>query len=192
MRYRNYYGFHINSVWIIIAVNIAMYLATLVVSELRVFLGLQPASFLRSPWTIVTNMFVHGSFWHIIANLVTLYFFGTYLLRLAGEKKFLLTYFGGGILGNILFILLAPALSIGIGASGAIYSVAGVLMVTRPTLKVYLFPIPVPIPLWVAIIGSFIIISFLPWVAWQAHLGGLVFGLIAGYFFRRKERRYSY
>ncbi len=191
MRYRNYSGFHVNSVWIIIAVNIAIYLATLAAPVLRVFLGLQPASFLSSPWTIVTNMFVHGNFWHIIFNMLSLYFLGTYLLRLVGEGKFLLTYFGGGILGNILFIFLWPPPLPGIGASGAVYSLGGALMMMRPTLKVYLFPIPVPIPLWVAIIVSFLIISFLPGVAWQAHLGGLVFGLVAGYFFRRKERRYS-
>jgi len=192
MRYRSYSDFHVNSVWIIMALNIAIFLATLVASKLFALLGLQPASFLRSPWTIVTNMFVHGSFWHIIANMLALYFFGTYLSRLVGERMFLLTYFGGGVLGNILFIFLAPSLSIGIGASGAIYSLGGALMVMRPSLKVYAFPIPVPIPLWAAVIGGFLLVSFLPHVAWQAHLGGLVFGLIAGYLFRKRERRYSY
>jgi len=191
MRYRSYSDFHVNSVWIILAINIVLFLAILAVPKLVVFLGLQPASVLRSPWTLITSMFVHGSFWHVIANMLTLYFFGTYLLMLVGEGRFLLTYFGGGILGNILFLFLASPFSIGIGASGAVYSLGGALMVMRPTLKVYVFPIPVPIPLWAAVIGGFLIISFLPHIAWQVHLGGLVFGLIAGYFFRRRERRYS-
>jgi membrane associated rhomboid family serine protease len=60
--------------------------------------------------------------------------------------------------------------------------------VLRPKLKVFVFPIPVPLPLWVAVIGGFLIISFLPQVAWQAHLGGLVCGLIAGLFLRRRPR----
>ncbi|MBA7569563.1 HMP-PP phosphatase [subsurface metagenome] len=61
------------------------------------------------------------------------------------------------------------------------------LAVMRPKLRVFVFPIPVPIPLWSAVIGGFLIISLFPHIAWQAHLGGLVSGLIAGYFFRKRE-----
>lgn len=85
-------------------------------------------------------------------------------------------------------MLLEPFGPVVVGASGAIYAVSGALTVMRPNLRVFIFPIPVPIPLWVAVIGGLLIIS--PGVAWQAHLGGLVFGLIAGYFFRRKERHF--
>jgi len=60
----------------------------------------------------------------------------------------------------------------------------------RPRLRVYVFPIPAPITLWAAGIGGFVIHSFIPFVAWQAHLGGLVFGLIIGYFFRKRERSF--
>jgi membrane associated rhomboid family serine protease len=120
--------------------------------------------------------------------MLTLYFFGTYLYRLIGQGRFLFVYFGGGILGSILFILLAPPFSIAVGASGAIFALAGALVVMRPKLPVLIFPIPVPIPLWLAVIGGFLILSFLPYIAWQAHLGGLVLGLIAGYFFRKRER----
>jgi membrane associated rhomboid family serine protease len=58
----------------------------------------------------------------------------------------------------------------------------------RPRLRVFIFPIPAPLPLWAAVIGGFLILSFFPGVAWQAHLGGLVLGLAAGYFFRKRER----
>ena len=119
-------------------------------------------------------------------------FFGKYLRSLVGSRKFLLVYFIGGILGGILYILLAPPLSIAIGASGAVFALGGALAVMRPKLRVLVFPVPVPMPLWAAVIGGFVIISFLPNVAWQAHLGGLASGVIAGYFFRRKERLVSY
>ena len=107
--------------------------------------------------------------------------------KLVGDGRFLITYFVGGILGNILFILLGPPFSIAIGASGAVFALGGALTVMRPGIRVFVFPIPAPIPLWVAVIGGFVILSFVPFVAWQAHLGGLVFGLITGYFFKKRE-----
>lgn len=175
-------------VWLLIAINLILYMVTLIEPDFILHLGLQPASFLDRPWTLVTNLFIHANIWHILANMITLYFFGSYLSRLLGTKKFLIVYFAGGILGNILFILLAPSYSIAVGASGAIFALGGVLTAMRPRLRVFVFPIPVPLPLWVAIIGGFIILSLFPQVAWQAHLGGLVLGLVAGYFFRRRER----
>jgi membrane associated rhomboid family serine protease len=128
--------------------------------------------------------------------MITLYFFGSFLARLVGEARFLTLYFGGGVLGNILFIFLAYTLGIdffatAVGASGAIFALGGALAVMRPKLRVFVFPIPVPLSLWAAVIGGFIVLSilsfFLP-IAWQAHLGGLVFGLVVGYFFRKRER----
>lgn len=92
-------------------------------------------------------------------------------------------------MGNLLFLLLASPFSIAVGASGAVFAVGGALAIMRPKLKVLVFPIPVPVPLWAAILGIFIVLSFIPSVAWQGHLGGLIVGLIAGYFLRRMERR---
>ena len=163
-----------------------LFIVTMILPELVYLLGLQPAGFLSRPWTIVTSMFMHGGFWHIFANMLTLYFFGSYLSRLVGWGKFLMVYLAGGILGNVLFVLLAPPLSVAVGASGAVFALAGALVMMRPKLPVMIFPIPIPIPLWVAVIGGFLILSFLPSIAWQAHLGGLVLGLIAGYIFRKR------
>jgi len=188
MRYRSYQGFRLSLVLVIIAVNFLLFIITIINRDIIYYLGLIPIEFTRHPWTIVTSMFVHAGFWHIFANMLTLFFFGTYLSRLVGNNKFLIVYFGGGILGSILYILLAPPLSVAVGASGAVFALAGALVLMRPKLRVFVFPIPIPIPLWVAVIGGFLILSFLPFVAWQAHLGGLIFGLVAGYFFRRRER----
>ncbi len=190
MRYRSYQSFQLNSIWVIIGINFILLIASYINQEpIFFFLGLQPAAFPLRPWTIVTNLFVHGGLWHVAANMFTFYFFGTYLSRLIGEPKFLAVYFGGGILGNIVFILLPPSpYSIAIGASGAVFALGGALAVMRPRLRVFVFPIPAAIPLWAAVIGGFFIISFIPGIAWQAHLGGLVFGLIAGYYFKKRER----
>ena len=135
-------------------------------------------------------MFVHGGFAHILFNMISLYFLGSFLIRAAGEKSFLAIFFLGGLAGNILFILLADPYSTGIGASGAIFALGGALAVMLPRVPVLVFPIPVPIPLWGAIL-IFLLFSFLPGIAWQAHLGGLLLGLIAGLILRKRRRIYS-
>ncbi len=187
--YRSYHGFKLTPVWVLIGLSLLLFVATLIAPGLTFLLGLQPASFLLRPWTIVTNLFVHSGFGHILTNMLTLYFFGSYLYRLIGERKFLIVYFGGGILGNILFMLLAASpFYVAVGASGAVFALGGALTVMVPKLRVFIIPIPVPIPLWAAVIGGFVILSFMPFIAWQAHLGGLVFGLIAGSLFKRSQR----
>ncbi|MEA3253763.1 MAG: rhomboid family intramembrane serine protease, partial [Chloroflexota bacterium] len=154
------------------------------------FLGLTPAFIWQQPWTIITNMFVHGSFTHILFNMISLYFLGSFLIRLVGEKNFLKIYFLGGIAGNILYILLAPSLSVGIGASGAIFALGGALAILAPKLKVFVFFIPIPMPLWAAMLFFLVISLFVASIAWEAHLGGFLLGLIAGYFLKRGRQIY--
>jgi membrane associated rhomboid family serine protease len=189
--------------WSLIAINLLMFVVTTIVNRnspdyMYYTFGLSRATFLGRPWTLVTSMFIHVNIWHILANMITLYFFGSYLNRLLGTWRFLTVYFAGGILGGIVYLLLAPQYSLAVGASGAIFALGGTLAVMRPKLRVIVFPIPVPLPLWIAIIGIFAIftilaiVEVLPTIAWQGHLGGLALGLVAGYFFRRRERRYYY
>jgi len=161
--------------------------------ELVYYVGLNSTFFPDRPWTLLTSMFVHAGFWHIFANMFTLYFFGRYVYLLVGELRFLVVYFLGGLLGGVFYLLMSSPFDVAIGASGAIFAVAGTLAVMRPRERVFIFPIPVPIPLWAAVIGGFAIMSipyFSARIAWQAHLGGLVFGLIMGYFFRRRRGRF--
>lgn len=178
-----------NAVLFLIVLNILTFIACLLRPGLFSFLGLTPALLSQQPWTIVTNMFVHAGLGHIVCNMISLYFLGSFLLRLIGERNFLIVYFLGGIVGNILFILLAHPLSLGVGASGAIFALGGALAAIAPRTRVFVFPIPAPVPLWVAI-ALFLIISFLPGIAWQAHLGGLILGLGAGFFLKKGKTYY--
>ena len=188
---RTYRAYSLNALWFLIAVNVLIFIVTVINPEaVYSFLGLIPAIFLHQPWTIITNLFVHGGFGHIICNMISLYFLGSFLIRLIGEKKFLVVYFLGGIVGNIFYIFLGPPFIPGVGASGAIFALGGVLVIMAPGLRVFIIPIPVPVPLWIAIV-VFLLISFIPGIAWQAHLGGLLLGLIAGYYFKRR-RTYFY
>jgi len=201
MSYRSYRGDNIAPVLAIIILCFLVYIASILPRFLdflnyNIFelLGLQPATFTHMPWAIVTNLFVHGSIWHLLFNMLTFYFFGTFLLRLVSIRTFLIIYFLGGIVGNIFFMIsaffwfLASPYSIVIGASGAIFALGGTLTMLTPRLRVFVFPIPVPMPLWVAVIGGFVILSFVGGVAWQGHLGGLVLGLLAGFVLRNRVR----
>jgi len=179
----------LGALWFLIGANVILFVATLFYGEALYYLAFQPASLAYRPWTMLSSMFVHGGFWHIIANMITLYFFGRNVLMLVGKSRFLAVYFIGGIVGNILFMLLAPPLASVVGASGAVFALGGVLAVMRPKLRVLVFPIPAPLPLWGVVLGGFLITLLVPGIAWQAHLGGLIVGLIGGYFFRRTQRR---
>ena len=199
VRYRSYPADGVSPILALIVANLLIYVFIFIVGKIAPQLALKiilllalpmPAGFLSQPWSILTSMFLHIEFWHIFGNMITLYFFGTYFNRLVGEKRFLIVYFGGGIVGNIFLLLLAGVspYNIALGASGAVFALAGGLVVMRPKLPVIIFPIPLSMPLFVAVLGGFVILSFLPWVAWQAHLGGLIVGLIAGYISRKRER----
>jgi uncharacterized protein len=190
-----------DAVWFLIIVNALVYVFTLLIGAINPFFyntvcapltELAPASILIHPWTIITHMFLHASPWHILFNMLALYFFGEFLASIIGERRFLLVYFIGGIIGGLFYVLFAYTVLPGllmtsaVGASGAVFAVEGALVALRPNERVMMFPLPIPLPLWVAILISFLIIS--PGTAWEAHLGGALAGLAIGYFFKHQRR----
>jgi uncharacterized protein len=197
--YRSNRGFNLSPLWVLIGVNIIIYITSILDQQGLIYdrFALLPSNIGEQPWTLVTYMFLHApwpNFTHILFNMFTLYFFGSFAIQLVGETAFLTTYFIGGIMGGLFYLLLSFVLPSGwvVGASGAIYALGGLLMVMRPNTKVVTFPIPVPMPLWIAILIGFLIVAVLPGVAWQAHLGGIIYGAAVGYYFRQRERRGRY
>ena len=189
---RTYRAVNLNVLWFLIALNVVIFVISLVRPETIYFLGLTPALLPQQPWTIISSMFVHGSIFHILFNMIALYFLGSFFIRAAGEKSFLAVFFLGGLAGNALYILLAPPNVIGIGASGGIFALAGALAVIVPRVPVFIFFIPIPMPLWIAVIILLVISFVFSGIAWQAHLGGLLLGLAAGLIFRRRRRIYYF
>ena len=196
---RTYRTINLNPLWFLIALCVAVFAIEIAVggypitvdNEVILFLGLARVLLPQQPWTILTAIFVHAGFAHIIFNMISLYFLGSFFLRASDEKSFLAVFFLGGLAGNALYILLAPPNAIGIGASGAIFAIGGALAIMVPRVPVYIFFIPIAMPLWVAII-IFFFLSFLPGIAWQAHLGGLLLGLIVGLILKRRRRIYYF
>jgi membrane associated rhomboid family serine protease len=201
---RTYRAVNLNVLWFLIALNVVIFAMEIaigpypivqngqVVNEVVLFLGLARVVLPQQPWTIISSMFVHGSPWHILFNMISLYFLGSFFIRAAGERSFLAVLFLGGLAGNALYILLAPPNVIGIGASGAVFAIGGALAVIVPRVPVFILFIPIPMPLWVAILIFFLLSFFFSGIAWQAHLGGLLAGLIAGFVLRRRRRIYYF
>jgi membrane associated rhomboid family serine protease len=149
---------------------------------------LAPAQLPDALWQLVTYIFLHGPIWHIGFNMYALWLFGQVLERVWGARRFLIYYFFTGIGAGITTIIVSlftqePSLSI--GASGAIYGVLLAFAVLFPNTPLYLFFIPVPIRAKYAVIGLGVLAFYfsatgtLPGIANIAHLGGLLFGLIA-------------
>jgi len=181
-----------NAIVFLVALNVIVFFFKLFSPQLTYLLGLTPALVPQQPWTLITAMFVHANFSHILFNMISLFFLGSFFLRLVGETEFLKVYFIGGLAGNVLYILLGPPLIPGLGASGAIFAIGGALAIMAPKLPVLVFPLPVPVPLWGAMTFFLLIGFFLSGIAWQAHLGGFLVGLLAGYYYRKTRRRPLY
>src|SRR5271157_5492225 len=175
-------------VWMLIAINTVLFILTTIRPGIGDSLALTKPFLNSNYWTILTSIFVHANFLHIFSNMLALYFFGTFCLQLIDDKWFWVVYFIGGIFGNILFLLIGPANSAVVGASGAIFAIGGLIAMMRPNQKVYLYFF-IPMPLWVGIALGFGVTVIIPGVAWQSHLGGLIVGLITGFFFRQRERQ---
>ena len=151
-------------------------------------------------------MFAHGGFAHLFVNMLSLLFLGSFLEKLIGNKKFLLVYFVSGILASLFFILFSipplnsisgigiPKESFAVGASGAIFGIGGVLAVLTPRIPVYLMFIPIPMPLWFGIALMFGLMWLVTAAAGlpignAAHLGGLIFGIIFGFYLRIRYKK---
>ena len=197
---RSYRGVNLNILWFLIALNVLIFVIELavgpypivqngqVVNQVVLLLCLARLALPQQPWTIISSIFVHGAFGHILFNMISLYFLGSFFFRAVGERSFLTVFFLGGLAGNALYLLLAPPNVIGIGASGAIFAIGGALAVLVPRVPVYILFIPIAMPLWVAILIFFLLSFVFPQIAWQAHLGGVLAGVIAGLILRRSRR----
>ena len=136
-------------------------------------------------WTPITSIFLHGSLTHLIFNVVALFFFGKSLENNIRPYKYLLVFFSGGIVGNLVSLAFYPSSELFVGASGAIFAVMGMVMLADPfELSFYPYIIPVPIALVGVVYTIYTMFAFLfggdPNVAYTAHLGGLVVGILFG------------
>ncbi len=145
--------------------------------------------FIRNPWGLITSIFSHFGFMHLLFNMIFLYFSGQMFLQFFSGKRLLYTYIFGGILGGIIQLVVGffPELfsdsgALVVGASGSIMAIFIALAVHRPQLKVHLFGI-LPLPLFVLAIlfvgKDLLNIGSGDGIAHFVHLGGALFGFLS-------------
>lgn len=145
-------------------------------------------------WQLITYMFLHAGIWHILFNMLILYFLGTEIERLLGAKSFLSIYLLSGMLGGLGWLLLSDG-GICIGASGAVFGLLGAYVALFPnryiTVLIF-FVLPVTMRAWVlaailAGIDFFILTSRVEsGIANAAHLAGLLAGYVFAFIVFRK------
>jgi membrane associated rhomboid family serine protease len=153
-------------------------------------------------FTAFTSMFLHGGWMHLIGNMLFLWVFADNIEATVGNVRFLLFYFIGGLFAVAAHIFFNWDSQIPmVGASGAISAVMGAYLIMFPTSRIKLlfliFPFRVSawlfLGLWIfqqwqygtaSIGGGLVEESSGGGVAFWAHIGGFVFGLLAGFLFR--------
>lgn len=139
------------------------------------------------PWRMVTSTFAHSptSFLHILFNMYTLWMFGQVLETMLGRGRFITLYLLSGLAGSVGVMYFDYALGLDlttgvVGASGAIFGLMGAYLVILRHLGSNSVGLLV-------LVGINLVIGFLPGMnwAWQAHVGGLIGGLVIGLIYAR-------
>ena len=131
-------------------------------------------------WQLVTYLFLHGDFFHILFNMFALWMFGSELERAWGSREFLKFYLVTGVGAGLFSVALEPGSLIPtIGASGSVYGILMAYGMMFPERYIYLyFLFPVKVKYFVAALGLLAFISTLgspgSTIAHVAHLGGMV------------------
>lgn len=178
------------------------YVWGLIPVELTTGVELTPQASVSSLVNLLTSMFMHGGLLHLGGNMLYLWIFGNNIEDRLGRVKFILFYLASGIVASMAFVATAPQGDIPlVGASGAIAGILGAYLISYPRARVvtvlfiFYFIRIARIPALYVLGFWFILQVFngLPalgssggGVAWFAHIGGFLFGLVVFKFFVKK------
>lgn len=151
-------------------------------------------------YTLFTSMFLHAGFLHIFGNMLYLYIFGDNVEDTFGHVSYLVFYIICGLVASVTYIMSLTGFSQAdsvVGASGAISGVMGAYVVLYPKARILslVFYVIVPIPaiiflgFWFLMQWLYAFFEFGGNVAWWAHIGGFVAGLILALIFGLKRKR---
>ncbi len=192
MAYRDSFSFGYSlTPWVkrLLIANIAVFVGGWVAARLGYpfldLLALRPDYVLTRPWTLVTYMFVHAGFLHVLFNMIALFFFGPPVEERLGSGEFIKLYvicgLGGAALSFLLRVFTGPTMIV--GASGAIYGVMLAYAMFWPDAPIYIWGILPVKAKW--LLAAFVAIDLAgalgvggAGVAHFAHLGGLGAGFL--------------
>ena len=162
-----------------------------------------PEDLSSRPWTLITYMFLHLEFWHILFNLLWLYWFGRIFLEYLNSRQLLITYLTGGLAGGLLYVItfnIFPVFhsailnSLALGASASVMAIVTAISFYVPNYSIQLLFIG-----RIRIIYLAIVLFIFDFVAIPggnagghiAHIGGAFFGYFMSLYFRKTRHSYS-
>jgi membrane associated rhomboid family serine protease len=156
-----------------------------------------PGQLLVRPWSLITYMFLHTSFWHILFNMLWLYWFGKIFTQYLSQRQMLVTYIAGGLAGGLLYILAYNTLPVfreiiplarALGASASVMAIVTAIAFYVPnyTIQLLLFGrVKIFYLAVVLFVIDFFMIRHGNAGGHIAHIGGAVYGFIYIYYLRR-------
>lgn len=173
------------SLWLT-GIIVAVFILQLAYLPLTDSFKLVSSDALARPWILVTAIFLHAGFAHLLFNGLGLAMFGSILEEVVGSTRFLAIFIAAGIFSSIVSAFFYPSV---LGASGAIFGVIGALTVLRPTITVWVYYIPMPLYVAAIVWAAADFFGFImpTGVANAGHLSGLAAGIAAGFLLRGKQ-----
>jgi len=193
-------GLSLTLIFVLINV-ITFFLFTLLISLAKIpidAIAIKPSNILQGKylWTFITSMFMHGGFFHLFANMLSLFFIGGLVEKILGQRRYFWFYMVSGLFASLLFVLSSLIFTsdlnmYAVGASGALFGLVGLLVLLTPNLPVFIMFIPIPVKMKYAGPGILIVLWLISIagnvpIGNTAHLGGLLVGLIYGFYLKNK------
>ncbi len=162
----------------LIVINVVMFILQQFSSEVVNWLAFNPVFGYLQPWRLLTAAFVHGSFMHLLFNMLMLYLIGSSVEHALGWWRYLSVYLLSAVGGSMLivgWVMVQPqsAATWTVGASGALYGLLAAILILQK--RAGMSTTSILVLLAVNLIYSFTMSN----VSWQAHVGGFLMGLLA-------------
>jgi rhomboid protease GluP len=137
---------------------------------------------LKEPWRLLSSMFMHAGLVHLGFNMLTLFQFGPICESFYGRRGMLIVYFFSGILGGMASLFFGAAVTVSVGASGAIFGLQGAILCAVATKGKLLQPgaaKKIAVVMGVIVVMNLLLGLATPAIDNAAHIGGLLGGFLA-------------
>ncbi|MBI2632604.1 rhomboid family intramembrane serine protease [Candidatus Pacearchaeota archaeon] len=217
MKYYNFkkkvekrYSANTTIIFVTIFVSVVFFILQLIDVETIKYFALYPKNILAGKylWTLLTHIFVHGGIGHLLINMFALFSLGGICEKIIGRKRYIWFYLITGIFAGLLSVLMAGFFGYGylakvfgspeiymVGASGAIFGIAGLFVILLPKVRFTIIFLPFfSLPAYI-MVPAVLILTWLTTIATNlpignvAHFGGFLTGIIYGYYLRVKYKK---